>query len=218
MSGDVFRSQMATSTDPDYLERMAVAAEKPRGLLELPLVGKYGVVLCDPPWAFKTFSGKNSTPHRTANDHYETIERDGLAALPVGSLPAKDAAMFMWVVDSHVDQGIELAKAWGFGFKTIAFIWVKTAASGQPRIGMGYWTRKSAEVCLMFTRGKPKRLDKGVREVIMAPRREHSRKPDEQYGLIERLVGGPYVELFARQARPGWDAWGAEVGKFGVAA
>jgi len=214
---DVFRSQMATSTDPAYLERMAVAAEKPRGLLDLPLVGQYGVILADPPWAFKTFSGTHGTPHRTANDHYETMKGVSLAALPVGRLPAMDAALFMWVVDSHVDQGIELAKAWGFGFKTIAFIWVKTAANGQPRIGMGYWTRKSAEVCLMFTRGRPKRLDKGVREVIMAPRREHSRKPDEQYGLIERLVGGPYVELFARQARPGWDCWGNQTDKFTAA-
>lgn len=214
MSGDVFRSQMATSTDPAYLERMAVASERPRDMLDLPLVGHYGVVLADPPWAFKTYGGKNGTPHRSAEDHYKTVERTDLAALPVARLPAKDAVMFMWVVDSHVDQGIDLAKAWGFGFKTIAFIWVKTAASGQPRIGMGYWTRKSAEICLMFTRGKPKRLDKGVREVIMAQRREHSRKPDEQYGLIERLVAGPYVELFSRTRRDGWDSWGAEVGKF----
>ena len=136
--------------------------------------------------------------------------------LPVEALAAKHAVMFMWVVDSHVDQAIELGKAWGFGFKTIAFIWMKTTAAGNPRIGMGYWTRKGAEVCLMFTRGKPKRLDKGVREMIVAPRREHSRKPDEQYERIERLVAGPYVELFARQSRPGWDSWGNQTTKFDV--
>lgn len=176
--------------------------------------GPFGVVLADPPWSFKTWSGKTGTPHRTAEDHYSTVGHTSLAAIPVSTIVAKDAVLFMWTVDSHVDQAIDLAKAWGFGFKTIAFVWVKTAKNGQPRIGMGYWTRKSAEVCLMFTRGKPKRLDKGVREVIMAPRREHSRKPDEQYGLIERLVAGPYVELFARQSRPGWESWGNQSTKF----
>lgn len=209
-----FSAQIPTSTDPAYLERMAAHAGEPVPMSSLPHAGSYGAILADPPWAFKTFSGKNGTPHRSAEDHYKTVEGGALARLPVATLPAKDAVMFMWVVDSHVDQAIELAKAWGFGFKTIAFIWVKTAANGQPRIGMGYWTRKSAEVCLMFTRGKPKRLDKGVREVIMARRREHSRKPDEQYALIERLVGGPYVELFARQAHPGWDCWGNQTNKF----
>jgi N6-adenosine-specific RNA methylase IME4 len=212
------RRQLAASTDRERLERLIAIEEAPPALTDLPQAGRYGAILADPPWAFKTFSGKHGTPHRSAEDHYKTVEHAPLSALPVASIAAKDAVMFMWVVDSHVDQAIELAKAWGFGFKTIAFIWMKTAKSGQPRIGMGYWTRKSAEVCLMFTRGKPKRLDKGVREMIIAPRREHSRKPDEQYGLIERLVAGPYVELFARQSRPGWDSWGNQTNKFDVAA
>lgn len=131
-----------------------------------------------------------------------------LAEMPVGDSATKDCALFMWVVDSHLDVGIDLAKAWGFKFKTIAFVWDK------GRMGMGYWTRKQAEVCLLFTRGKPLRLDKGVRQIIRAPRREHSRKPDEQYSLIERLVGGPYLEIFARQQHPGWTSWGNETDKF----
>ena len=112
------------------------------------------------------------------------------------SLPKDNSALFLWVVDSHLDQGIELMKRWGFDFKTIAFIWVKTCKSDptKPRMGMGLWTRKQAEICIFGTRGKVPRRDKGVRQVIMAPRREHSRKPDEVYGRIERLVDGPYLE------------------------
>jgi N6-adenosine-specific RNA methylase IME4 len=185
---------------------------------DLKQAGQYGCILADPPWSFKSWSGKTGTPHRSANDHYVTTRTSTLADIPVCGVAAKDCAMFMWTVDSHVDQAIELAKAWGFGFKTIAFVWAKTNANGTFRIGMGYWSRKQTETCLMFTRGKPKRISKGVRQLIVAPRREHSRKPDEQYARVEALVGGPYIELFARQARPGWDCWGNETSKFAPAA
>jgi N6-adenosine-specific RNA methylase IME4 len=171
-------------------------------------------VLADPPWSFKTWSGKTGTPHRTANDHYITTETTALCDIPVTSVCLPDCALFMWVVDSHIDAAIELGKAWGFTLKTRAFTWRKLAANGNARIGMGYWTRKQTEMCLLFTRGKVRRKDKGVREIIDAPRREHSRKPDEQYNRIERLVDGPYLELFARQAWTGWDAWGNQVGKY----
>ncbi|WP_246478915.1 MT-A70 family methyltransferase [Kaustia mangrovi] len=179
--------------------------------------GPFGCILADPPWSFRTWSGKKGTPHRSANDHYMTTATADLAALPVQELAAKDCALFMWVVDSHIDQAIELGRAWGFRFKTRAFTWRKLTAKGTPRIGMGYWTRKQTELCLLFTRGKVRRKDKGVREIIDAPRREHSRKPDEQYERIERLVDGPYIELFARQRRAGWQAWGNEVGRFEAA-
>lgn len=175
---------------------------------------KYGCILADPPWSFKTWSGKTGTPHRTANDHYATTATADLSSIPVASWAADDCALFMWVVDSHFDEAFALARAWGFGFKTVAFVWVKHTKNGLPKIGMGYWTRKQTEQCLLFTRGAPKRKDKGVRQLIEAQRREHSRKPDEQYPRIEALVGGPYLELFARSSRPGWDAWGDEVGKF----
>jgi len=174
----------------------------------------YGVILIDPPWAFKTFSGKTGTPHRSAEDHYETMSVKDMAGIPLADMAAKDCALFMWVVDSHIDVAIELARAWGFRFKTRAFTWRKLTATGTARIGMGYWTRKQTEICLLFTRGKPRRLSKGVREIIDAPRREHSRKPEEQYGRIEALVAGPYLEMFARQRRPGWDVWGNETDKF----
>ena len=171
--------------------------------------GLFGTILADPPWAFRTFSGENCTPHRSAEDHYRTMTREELLALPVADVAAKHCALFMWVVDSHLDQALELGQAWGFAFKTLSFIWDK-----GDRMGFGYWSRKQAEVVLMFTRGKPKRLSAGVRQMIRAPRREHSRKPDEIYSRVEQLVGGPYLELFARQQWPGWSAWGNQIGKF----
>lgn len=186
----------------------------------------FGCILADPPWAFRTFSGETMTPHRSAEDHYATMTLAEMAALPVASLAAKDCALFLWSVGSHLGEALELAAAWGFVFKTDAFYWVKQRLIGgdqadlftgdlpEPRMGFGYWTRKQVEPCWLFTRGSPKRLSAGVRQVILEPRREHSRKPDCQYERIEALVGGPYLELFARTQRPGWQAWGNQTGKF----
>lgn len=183
---------------------------------------KYGAILADPPWAFVTYAGEWKLP-TTGGDTYKTMSLDALAALQADSVAADDCVLFLWTIDSHLDQAMELGQAWGFEYKTIAFIWVKSNEDSTFRlfpakpsfgIGMGYWTRKQAELCLLFTRGKPKRLDRGVRQIIDARRREHSRKPNEQYERIERLVAGPYLEMFARQRRPGWDAWGNETTKF----
>lgn len=195
--------------------------------------GHFGCILADPPWAFRTFSGETMTPHRCAEDHYSTMSFEQMAALPVGARAAEDCALFMWTVGSHLAESIALAEAWGFTFKTDAFYWLKsrlrdadqidlfTEDVPELRLGFGYWTRKQVEPCLLFTRGAPSRLSARVRQAITEPRREHSRKPDCQYDRIEALVAGPYLELFARAARPGWTAWGNQVGKFepvGVAA
>lgn len=190
----------------------------------------FGCILADPPWAFQTFSGETMTPHRCAEDHYRTMSLEQMAAMPVAERAAKDCALFMWVVGSHLTESIDLARAWGFEYKTDAFYWLKqrlvdaqqvdlfTGDIPEPRMGFGYWTRKQVEPCLLFTRGKPKRLGAGVRQAIVEPRREHSRKPDCQYERIEALVGGPYLELFARNQRPGWTAWGNQTDKFESAA
>lgn len=173
---------------------------------------RYGALLLDPPWAFLTRGGKSTTPHRGEDEHYKVMTLAEIAALPVPALAAPNCALFLWVVDSHLDVAFTLFNVWGFSYKTIAFVWNK-----RGRLGMGYWTRKQAEICLLATRGRPTRLGKGVRQVIEAPRREHSRKPDEVYTRIETLTGGPYLEMFARQQWPGWDAWGDEVTKFPAA-
>lgn len=189
--------------------------------------GPFACILADPPWSFLTYGQKRTTPHRGADEHYGTMTADELTALPVSEVAAKDAALLMWVVDSHFEEALTLGRAWGFVPKSIAFVWVKRdpldprqEAFLQPipmpaKIGMGYSTRKQAELCLLFTRGKPRRLSKGVRQVIEAPRREHSRKPDETFARVEALYPGPYLELFAREQRPGWTAWGNQTDKFG---
>jgi N6-adenosine-specific RNA methylase IME4 len=108
--------------------------------------------------------------------------------------------------------GLEVITAWGSAYKTVGFTWVKTTQDGTGfPIGCGYWTRANAELCLLATRGQPQRLSRSVRQLIVSPRREHSRKPDEIYDRIEELVPGPYLELFARNRRPGWGSWGHEV-------
>lgn len=192
--------------------------------------GPFGCILADPPWSFLTYGKKRTIPHRAAEEHYQTMTAQELQAMPVADVAARDCALFMWIVDSHLDEALDLGRAWGFSFKTMALIWLKREPLDERQpgfflplphaadISMGYWTRKQAEVCLLFTRGKPRRLSRAVRQVIEAPRREHSRKPDETFDRVEALVGGPYLELFAREARPGWTAWGNQTTKFGAAA
>ena len=142
-----------------------------------------------------------------------------IARVPVGDLADDDCALFLWAICPMLPDALRVMEAWGFKFKTVAFTWAKTTRSSTdawlyaPRwhIGMGYWTRANSELCLLGTRGKPKRKAKEVRQLIVAPVREHSRKPDEQYGLIERLCEGPRIELFARHRRRGWRSWGNEL-------
>ena len=173
----------------------------------------YRAMLVDPPWAFRTWSAKGTG--RSAISHYDTMSFDELAALPVAELAASDCALFLWAYTPLLPRAIELIAAWGFTYKTVAFTWVKTAKSGQGWVlGCGYYTRANPEIILLGTRGRPKVLSHSVRELIVAPRREHSRKPDETRERIEQLVAGPYLELFARNSSPGWDAWGIETGLF----
>ncbi len=197
--------------------------------MQLPS-GPFGCILADPPWAFKTYSGNKVTPHQTVEDHYPTMPLADMAMLPVADIAAKNCALFMWTIGSHVPDALELAKAWGFAYKTDAFYWLKsrlidadqidlfTMDVPPPGMGMGYYTRKQVETCYLFTRGKPKVLSRSVRQLIIEPRREHSRKPDCQYERIEALVAGPRLEMFSRTSREGWASWGLDVGKFGEAA
>lgn len=186
--------------------------------------GPYGCIDADPPWSWVSYAGKGSAPHRTEEAPYEVMSLDELRTLPVADVAAKNCVLHMWVIGSHLDQAIELGRAWGFEFKSDGLVWVKTGKNDPAvrPISMGKWFRKQVEYSLLFTRGKPSRLDAGVRQlietgdnVIYASRREHSRKPDEAYDRIQRLSEGPYLELFARQQRDGWDSWGNETHKFG---
>jgi N6-adenosine-specific RNA methylase IME4 len=174
---------------------------------------KYGAIYADPPWSFRNWSAKGTG--RNAVSHYDCLSFDQLTKLPVSDYAAPDCALFMWAVDPLLDRAFELIRAWGFEYKTVAFYWMKQNRKSDGFFtGLGYWTRANPEQCLLATRGKPRRLNKGVRKLIVAPRREHSRKPDNVREHIERLVGGPYLELFAREAKAGWECWGDQAGLF----
>ncbi len=186
--------------------------------------GAAGVILADCPWHFKRYSEKASEKSvgRAPQDHYRTMTQAEMRALPVTDLAAQNCVLFMWTTWPHLPQAMALIKAWKFTYKTCAFDWMKADVSTMDLFGgptdadmkMGYWTRSNSEACLLATRGRPKRLDAGVRMGIIEPSREHSRKPECVHSRIERLVAGPYVELFARTPRPGWQQWGNDLGKF----
>ena len=173
----------------------------------------YAVIYADPPWRFATYSAKGRG--RCADAHYDVMSIEALKALPVAEWSAEDCVLLMWATSPLLPRALEVMAAWGFTYKSVAFTWAKqNKRSPGFFVGLGYWTRANCEYCLLGTRGAPKRNARDVRQLIVAPRREHSRKPDETYDRIERLVGGPYLEMFARQSRPGWDAWGLQAGLF----
>ncbi len=183
--------------------------------------GHFGAIYADPPWGFKTWSGpEKKVASRGTVAPYQTMEMADIEALPVANLAADDCALFLWVVWPTLPDAIKLIEMWGFTYKTCAFAWMKAdqyrlfALEEDVRMGLGYWTRANSEVCLLATRGNPKRRDNSVRQGIIEPIRQHSRKPDCVPGRIERLVDGPYLELFARTQRPGWTVWGNQTDKF----
>lgn len=179
----------------------------------------YRAILADPPWRFETWGDQtNAATH--VDRHYQTMTTDDILWLPVKHLAAPDCVLFLWVTWPTLRIATQVIDAWGFTYKTCAFSWMKAdpyrlfADDATPEMLGGYWTRSNTEVCLLATRGKPKRLNADVRQGIIAPRREHSRKPDGIHERIKRLVAGPYCELFARQKRKGWDVWGNQTDKF----
>lgn len=179
--------------------------------------GRYRAIMADPPWSFKTYSNRDqgTVPHRGA-EPYKSMTHEDLLAMPVSEIAANDCLLHMWVISSHVDQALALGAAWGFTFKSLGFNWVKTQKHSpeKPKMGMGKWLRQDAEIGLLFARGKPKRAYAGVSQTILEPAREHSRKPDTAMDRFEQLVDGPYVELFSRSTRTGWDSMGDQKGLF----
>lgn len=193
--------------------------------------GHFGAIYADPPWAFNLWWGgrTNETPagvpSRATVPHYPVMKEEELNALPVGELAAEDCVLFLWTCWPVLQWSLRTIEAWGFTYKTCGFCWVKAHAQQidmfrddiEPHMTLGYWTRSNSEVCLLATKGKPKRIGTDVRQAIIEPRREHSRKPDI-HSRIERLVAGPYLELFGRQQRERWTVWGNETDKFEAAA
>jgi N6-adenosine-specific RNA methylase IME4 len=189
--------------------------------LDFP-TGHFQVICADPPWHFKSNSA--AAPGRNALSHYACMSLADIAALPVQGLAAPSCALFMWITGPLLAIGAHLPimKAWGFKPSGMGFVWIKLnprAATlfllrSDLAMGGGFTTRKNAEFCVIGKRGPSVRRDASVHEVIISPRREHSRKPDEFFQRIERYAAGPYVELFSREQRQGWTCWGDESGKY----
>jgi N6-adenosine-specific RNA methylase IME4 len=179
-------------------------------------VNRYQVIYADPPWTFATYSHKGKG--RNAEAYYDCMSLPDIKTMPVGDWAARDCVLLLWTTDPLLPTAFEVIAAWGFTYKTVGFYWAKLNKHAAASVytdrdfftGLGFWTRANPEICLLATRGHPKRRRADVKKLIVSPRREHSRKPDEAYERIEALCEGPYLELFARSARPGWDRWGAE--------
>lgn len=194
--------------------------------------GHFKAIVADPPWRFKTWNKATSVKARDSSKsarvgavvHYSTMTIEDISALPVGDLAADDCCLFLWASWPMLKDALAVLDRWEFEYKTCAFDWMKAHTEqmdmfrddADALMGMGYWTRANSEPCLLATRGKPRRKCADVRMGVIEPRREHSRKPDCVNGRIERLVDGPYLDLFARVERPGWTVWGNQVGKFSI--
>ncbi|MBK8908179.1 MAG: DNA methyltransferase [Rhodospirillales bacterium] len=187
-------------------------------MTSFPPSKRYRVIYADPPWTFATYSRKGKG--RSPEAHYDCMTLEHIKALPVAEWAADDCVLLLWATDPLLERAFDVIRAWGFTYKTVGFYWAKlNKGDGAPGAeqrsfftGMGFWTRANPEQCLLATRGHPKRRSTSVRKLVVAPRREHSRKPAEVHDRIEALCEGPYLEMFARSARAGWDAWGQEVG------
>ena len=186
-------------------------------------IDPYQVVYSDPPWFYNrdidkaNVKGHNGGKGIGINTHYESMSTEEISALPIKDIVAKDAACFMWTTDCHMPSALEIMKAWGFQYKTIAFIWIKKTKNNKQIHMLAPWTLKGAEICLLGTRGAMTKYRgaNNIHQVHEAVRREHSRKPDIIRDEIARMFPEcRKIELFARTAMPGWDAWGNEVEKF----
>ena len=181
--------------------------------------GGYGLIYIDPPWQFRTYSAKGQG--RSASRHYATMSHAELLALPVGALAARDAVCVIWTTSNFLPRAQELLGAWGFrwgGLGSWTKLTKRSGGVGQPgaklHMGMGYDFRDACEPWIYGKRGQPRRISRAVRNAIVAPVREPSRKPDEMRASLEALWPGPRCELFARCQVDGWASWGNETDKF----
>jgi len=171
---------------------------------------KYQIIYADPPWRFN-FKNRKGLSTGAKETLYETMKPQDILALPIQNIADNNCVLFLWVMDSQIQLGLDVIRSWGFTYKTVAFTWVKLAKV-KYHFGGGNWTRSNPEQCLLATKGNIKRASASVRQLVVEPRREHSRKPDRIRNDIIELIGDlSRIELFARQQTPGWDVWGNEV-------
>lgn len=171
---------------------------------------KYQIIYADPPWSYND----KMKGHSFSLDHeYQTQSREWISSLPVGGIAAKDCVLFLWAVSPQLPEALQVMQAWGFKYKTVAFCWSKITKNFKPVSNLGRWTMGNIELCLFGTKGKPTRLVKNVKQMVVAIRTKHSKKPSEVRERIEILMGSHLnkIELFAREKTEGWDVWGNEV-------
>ncbi len=176
------------------------------------LTGTFGTILADPPWRFQNRTGKVAPEHQRLR-RYPTMSLEEICRLPVKDHAAKQSHLYLWVPNALLREGLQVLEAWGFVYKT-NLIWLKVRRDGGPDgRGVGFYFRNVTEVLLFGTRGKLRTLQPGRSQVNMVSsrKREHSRKPDEMYGIIEECSPPNYLELFARAPREHWQHWGNEV-------
>ncbi len=173
---------------------------------------RFSVLYVDPPWSYKVFSKKGQG--RSAENHYHTMSAEDIFNLDVAGIADKDCVLFLWVTFPCLLEGLKAIERWGFTYKTLGFCWVKRCKKQQEKWfwGLGFWTRANPELCLIASRGRPKRLSKAVHCIVDTPVESHSKKPDEVRRRIGQLMGDvPRAELFARQQYDGWVCLGDEI-------
>ena len=170
---------------------------------------RYSIIYADPPWAYRDLHMINSS----VIDHYNVMSNDEIKALPIQNLADENCTLFLWITMPKLNEVFEVIKAWGFEYKTCAFTWVKlNKVADTYFMGQGRWTRANAELCLLCTKGHPKKISNAVRSLVVTHYESHSKKPQEIRNRIIELLGDiPRIELFARQKVDGWDCWGNEV-------
>lgn len=169
---------------------------------------KYNIIYADPPWRYQ-----DKKCNGACSFHYDTMNIKDICKLPIKDISEKDSVLFLWTTYPMLQEAMQLISSWGFKYKTIGFQWVKQNKTGNGFFfGLGRWTRGNTECCLIATKGKPKRINNSVGQLIISPIQAHSQKPDEARTKIVDLMGDlPRIELFARQHAEGWDCWGNEV-------
>lgn len=173
--------------------------------------GPFGTILADPPWRFINRTGKVAPEHRRLN-RYDTVSTAEIAALPVREVSAAQSHLYLWVPNALLAEGLDVMRAWGFTYKS-NIVWHKVRKDGgSDGRGVGFYFRNVTELVLFGVRGSMRTLPPGRRQTNLIPtrKREHSRKPDELYEVIEACSPGPRLELFARYPRDGWSVWGSE--------
>lgn len=177
---------------------------------------KFQTILADPPWQFTNRTGKIAPEHKRLN-RYSTLSLKEISDIPVSKCLAETAHCYLWVPNALLPEGLEVLKAWGFQYKS-NIIWHKVRKDGGPDgRGVGFYFRNTTEIILFGVKGKNARTQEAGRKqvnIIRTQKREHSRKPDELYEIIESCSKGPYLELFARGTRKGWKSWGNQADEY----